>query len=447
MLGWEILLVVAILFFLSALTIRAIEPSYKGEGLSLWIAESDGEARQEAIRHIGTNGIPTLLDILSVKKRGVKRLAARLSNKALADFSDEDADMDVLRGWAVRGFAALGTNAEPAIPRLARMLDEREVQLMAARALSKIGPNGFSVLTNALATKNAATRNDMIFAMGQEGGADTKVIAALLINSLKDADWAVRGNAAIFMAGRDPGVAVPVLIAMLDDKDYYVRDGAIGALQSYGSAAASAAPKLLSMYTNVISGKDKDVALVLGTTILQSLRKIDRKAAGEAEAFLVNTGPLNSARTGQTITLLSNGQQLIAGGDIYTEVPTKTNHIVSQAELMDPATGKWTETGEMHTARYGHVAVLLRNGKVLVAGGADSLGRALASAEIYDPETKQWKETGMLTKPHRGGKAILQSNGKVLVFSGGWTPAVPRFDEEVYDVAAGTWTEVTNGSR
>src|ERR1043166_5958768 len=48
--------------------------------------------------------------------------------------------------------------------------------------------------------------------------------------------------------------------------------------------------------------------------------------------------------------------------------------------------GQWEFTGSLNSARVGHTATLLQNGKVLVAGGIDGNG-ALASAELYDPAT------------------------------------------------------------
>ena len=55
---------------------------------------------------------------------------------------------------------------------------------------------------------------------------------------------------------------------------------------------------------------------------------------------------------------------------------------------------QFEETGSMAVARDNGTAVLLRNGQVLVAGGSESA--TLASAELYDPATGTWTATGSL---------------------------------------------------
>jgi len=53
---------------------------------------------------------------------------------------------------------------------------------------------------------------------------------------------------------------------------------------------------------------------------------------------------------------------LIAGGDSF-------GRRLASSELYNPATGTFTSTGSMNTARYSHTATLLNNGLVLLAGG------------------------------------------------------------------------------
>lgn len=54
------------------------------------------------------------------------------------------------------------------------------------------------------------------------------------------------------------------------------------------------------------------------------------------------------------------------------------------AELYDPTSGTWTATASIAAGRIGHTAVLVADGRVLVAGGSISTG-LLASAAPYDP--------------------------------------------------------------
>jgi hypothetical protein len=142
------------------------------------------------------------------------------------------------------------------------------------------------------------------------------------------------------------------------------------------------------------------------------------------------TGSMTTARSGHTATLLPSGQVLVAGGDgscVNGSCP-----MLSSAELYNPATGAWTATGSMNTARTGHTATVLQNGQVLVAGGG-------SSAELYHPAT--WTATGSLNFPRDGQPAWLLPDGQVLVVCGIHDPGVPQCVAELYNPATGTWTQ------
>jgi N-acetylneuraminic acid mutarotase len=144
------------------------------------------------------------------------------------------------------------------------------------------------------------------------------------------------------------------------------------------------------------------------------------------------TNSLTGRRFWHTATLLPNGKVLVAGG-YKTGNPSAT---YSDAQLYDPASGTWSATGSMSGPRYLHTATLLTNGQVLVAGGDMVSG---TSAELYVPSTGMWTNTGSITVGRGMHTATLLTNGLVLVTGGQYaSPTV-----ELYDPASGTWS--TNG--
>jgi hypothetical protein len=146
------------------------------------------------------------------------------------------------------------------------------------------------------------------------------------------------------------------------------------------------------------------------------------------------TGNLNVARDTYLATALPNGKVLVAGGCATATCSAAT----PTAEIYDPATGKWSLTGRMAGIHYYSAATLLRNGTVLVEGGC-SLGNCnavTANAEIYNPATGKWSMTGAMNTARDYHTATLLANGKVLVaggFSGGNVA-------EIYDPAARKWS-------
>ena len=141
---------------------------------------------------------------------------------------------------------------------------------------------------------------------------------------------------------------------------------------------------------------------------------------------------MGSANRSHTATLLPNGKVLVAGG-------SDSNGVFPHAEVFDPATETWSDTGTLVSARSDHMAILLPNGKVLIAGGADHSGY-LSSAELYDPASGTWAATGAMNSPRAFSRATLLPNGKVLVAGGLSNSGVRLSSSELFDPLSETWT-------
>jgi N-acetylneuraminic acid mutarotase len=139
-------------------------------------------------------------------------------------------------------------------------------------------------------------------------------------------------------------------------------------------------------------------------------------------------------------TLLPDGRVLIAGGRGSDHSGAFNYPATAVAEIFDPTTGTWSETGYLSVGRKQHTATLLPDGRVLVAGGADEVFNSLDSTEIYDPSTGIWSPTGNLQHGRRRHTATLLPDGRVLVAGGVGSPQFPMQGAEIYDPTTGTWS-------
>ncbi|WP_394830099.1 DUF1929 domain-containing protein [Pendulispora rubella] len=125
--------------------------------------------------------------------------------------------------------------------------------------------------------------------------------------------------------------------------------------------------------------------------------------------------------------MYDSGKVLVLGGGTTTEQLSE-----SSAETIDlnAASPAWTPTPSMHYARKQANATILPDGQVLVTGGTrrggdpsaayEDEGYRVLPAEIWNPETRQWLETGPMSEARTyHSTALLLPDGQVLVAGGG----------------------------
>jgi len=150
------------------------------------------------------------------------------------------------------------------------------------------------------------------------------------------------------------------------------------------------------------------------------------------------TAPLAHARSSATANVLPNGKVLLAGGYDYPR------GLHASAELYDPVQGTWSAAASLPAPRAESMSVTLANGKVLVFGGGTTGPNGKLDKTqlpvVYDPATGRWSTTGQMVHLRWATSGTLLPNGQVLVAGGNpdWD-TVKTATAELYDPATNRW--------
>jgi N-acetylneuraminic acid mutarotase len=158
-------------------------------------------------------------------------------------------------------------------------------------------------------------------------------------------------------------------------------------------------------------------------------------------------GGMSESRAQQTATLLADGDVLVAGG--YNGFTSAGGSHVSlrSAELFDPATSEWTQTGQMLVGRSGQVASLLPDGDVLVMGGWEMPkgGEYVRTAELYDPASNTWIAAPVPAELEESQSLTALPDGMVLLRGMFGTELFNQTaGAAIYNPSSNTWTRVAS---
>jgi hypothetical protein len=216
-------------------------------------------------------------------------------------------------------------------------------------------------------------------------------------------------------------------------------------------------------YAAMVALDDGRTLLVGGTVYATSksrqedLRETEDEARSKGVMALDNTlgespswtvlAPMAVDRAGAVAVKLRTGKVLVAGGKTKESVWFDGDGMLDSAELFDPATNSWSPLPSMSSKRTDATASLLPSGRVIVFGGThvDADG---PFAETFDPDEMCWEAAGTWDKASDGPwhrSAILVPGG--LLVAGGYTNENPDVEPcGLYDEASDRWFTLPNSS-
>jgi hypothetical protein len=309
----NVLFVGTVLALLFLWTTIQREPIFEGRTLSSWldhhVASSAAnppynspawKKADEALRSIGTNAIPTLLEMIQAKDPPSIVLTLRqMAERHLwmrpiyryARFRNEEAEY---------AFEVLHTNAITAVPGLIEIY-EKDIspssQRCAALALGHIG-RGAQAALPVLIRHFTHTNNDVRF-------------------------YAV---SAVMSIGGEPGVVIPALTSALKDPSVPVRWNALVGLSRFGSRGRPAVPEIIKMLNDPgMSGSSSITQQVAIALWRIAPEKIGKPLVVEPSTPMitgsVTTEALKFVFNGKRQTLIPAGRSVPAVGQYWNSDP------------------------------------------------------------------------------------------------------------------------------
>jgi hypothetical protein len=160
------------------------------------------------------------------------------------------------------------------------------------------------------------------------------------------------------------------------------------------------------------------------------------------------SGALTEDRGNHTVTRIPSGE-LIAIGGAKGIINGSTTGLAT-CERYSPTSGSWMPIPSMSIDRISHSASLLKDGRILVAGGQQYSAGATAvrSCELYN-SALSWRAGPDLRHERVGHAAMMLSNGRVIACGGSdnnsWTSSCESFEMSPRGIGANYFCGIASG--
>jgi hypothetical protein len=225
-----------------------------------------------ATRQIGTKAIPRLLELMSSGPGLFERVQDRASEKlpTVGNFLSRHQMFQTAEGRRIaawKGFGALGTNAEPALPVLGNMLQQAGANLLLGCTIASIGPKGEEVLLSALTNADDNTIDVAAFCLGLCPASRTSAVPAL-VSAVDRGQATYHVLGALGRLGCYPELVVPAVSKCLT-KTNALPPASVGQAMAililglYGEQSRPAVPILVKLYEDPDTTSRQVIRVVL----------------------------------------------------------------------------------------------------------------------------------------------------------------------------------------